>query len=295
MNYKVLALGLATGVGAMLFSSCTKEETTARSQASTSPKTITLNEEQQRTVETAASRIPTIRLYNEVQNKFIDFNVGSRDYVFTDPDEGFSFTDPDQNGVMLYSDGEASYVVFSVGVGVAGQGGGGIVVAGNTALNMDVTICVSLEEVADGDGMTDIFDTGFGWDEFGAVIGIAGDFEGLADANYDSEDFDPFEFFHGYAAYYVLSDDLSGSHDVFDWLEATGEEDYDDLATSFVMDFQNEALYFATDGTVTVSGGTMTFNGEYLALEDFFLDFFDESGAEPEVSVVSGYGSMGCN
>lgn len=296
MNYKVLALGLATGVSAMLFTSCQKDEvtTTGGTYNPVAPKTVTLSEQQQRTVETAVSRVPKLRLYNSVQNKFIDINVGSRDFVFADPDNGFSFTDPDQNGMMVYADGDVTYFVYDVGIGVAGQGGGGIVVAGNTALNMDYTVCVSLEEVANGDGMTDLFDTGFGWSEFGAVIGISGDFNALADADYNSNDFDPFDYLHGYAAYYVLSDDLSGSHDVFDWLEATGEEDYDDFATSFVMDFQNMSLYFATDGTVNVSGGMMTFNGEYLAIEDLFLDFFDDD-ADPSFSVVSGYGSMGCN
>jgi hypothetical protein len=67
------------------------------------------------------------------------------------------------------------------------------------------------------------------------------------------------------------------------------------MASSFVMDFSNFSLYFATSGSINVSGGSMTFNGEYIAIEDLFLDFLGEGEEDPQVNVVSGYGTMGCN
>lgn len=296
MNYKVLVASALTA-GVVVLAGCQKDRTLGGDGIKVERK-VTLTEAQKREASEMVQRVPTLRFYDEAENRFIDFNVGSRDFVFSDPDEGFSFDDPDQNGVILYADGDVDYIVFSTGIGTAGNGGGGTVVAGNTALNMDLTVCLSVEEVAAGDGYGDLFDTGFGFSEYGAVFGIAGDFEALAEANWDSEDFDPFEFFHGYAAYYVITDgDLEGSHEVFDWLDTSddGSDDYNDMASSFVMDFSNFSLYFATSGNVNVSGGSMTFNGEYIAIEDLFLDFLGEGEEDPEVSVVSGFGTMGCN
>lgn len=299
MNTKLLLATLTVGA-ALAFAGCSKEEAHVGGANANLSRKATLTEAQKREAQSMMARVPKLRLYYPEQNKFVDMNVGSRDYVFSDPDEGFSFDDPDNNGIILFSDNSGSYVVFNMGVGVAGQGGGGIVVAGNTTLNMDITLCISLEEVAEGDGgFADIFDSGFGFDEFGAVIGIAGDFEALADADTESNDFDPFEFFEGYAAYYVLSEDLSGSHEVFNWLEnASGEseEDFDDFATSFVLDFQNMSLYFASSGTVSVSGGMMSFEGEYVGIIDLFESWLDGEDTEnADVEIVSGFGSMGCN
>jgi len=296
MNYKVLVASALTA-SVVVLAGCQKDRTLGGDGIQVERK-VTLTETQKREASEMVQRVPTLRFYDEAENRFIDFKVGSRDFVFSDPDEGFSFDDPDQNGVILWADGDVDYIVFSTGIGTSGNGGGGTVVAGNTALNMDLTVCLSVEEVASGDGYGDLFDTGFGFNEYGAVFGIAGDFEALAGADWEADDFDPFEFFHGYAAYYVITDgELEGNHEVFDWLDTSddGSGDYDDMASSFVMDFSNFALYFATSGSVNVSGGSMTFNGEYIAIEDLFLDFLGEGEEDPEVSVVSGYGTMGCN
>jgi hypothetical protein len=296
MNYKVLVASALTA-SVVVLAGCQKDRTLGGDGIQVERK-VTLTETQKREASEMVQRVPTLRFYDEAENRFIDFKVGSRDFVFSDPDEGFSFDDPDQNGVILWADGDVDYIVFSTGIGTAGNGGGGTVVAGNTALNMDLTVCLSVEEVASGDGYGDLFDTGFGFNEYGAVFGIAGDFEALAGADWEADDFDPFEFFHGYAAYYVITDgELEGNHEVFDWLDTSddGSGDYDDMASSFVMDFSNFALYFATSGSVNVSGGSMTFNGEYIAIEDLFLDFLGEGEEDPEVSVVSGFGTMGCN
>jgi hypothetical protein len=295
MNYKVLVASALTA-GVVILAGCQKDRTLGGDGIQVERK-VTLTETQKREASEMVQRVPTLRFYDEAENRFIDFKVGSRDFVFSDPDEGFSFDDPDQNGVILWSDGDVDYIVFSTGIGTAGNGGGGTVVAGSTALNMDLTVCLSVEEIASGDGYGDLFDSGFGFSEYGAVFGIAGDFEALAGADWEADDFDPFEYFEGYAAYYVLSDELDGSHEVFDWLDSSSDDggDYNDMASSFVMDFSNFSLYFATSGNINVSGGSMTFNGEYIAIEDLFLDFLGEGEEDPEVSVVSGYGTMGCN
>lgn len=278
------------------FTGCTKEQVTTSAGAGEyrPVKKVDLNEQQSRNVGDMYSKMPKLRFWDETNHRFIEMNPGSRDLIFSDPDAGFNFSDPDGNNAMVFSDGEQNYFVFSTGIGVQGQGGGGLVIAGPSFLNMDVTVCFSAEEIANGDGFGNLFGDNGGWSNFGAVFGISGDFEGLSNANTDSEDFNPFEYLHGFAEYFVFSDDLSGSHEVFDWM---GEvSDTDDLASSFVMDFQSMNLYFANGGEINVNGGTMTFNGTYLQITDLFESFLEEDGVDdPEVYEVSGYGSMGCN
>lgn len=300
LNIKSIS-AVALLLGAIALGGCNKEQvgiTHGANQIETGQvKSITLNADQIRIAKDAYHRMPKVRFWDEANHRFIERKDGSRDLIFTDPDEGFTFSDLDNNGVILFSDDSGDYIVFSTGVGIAGQGGGGMVVAGNSALNIDIALCFSAQMIADGDGFGDIFDTGFAFDEFGAVFGISGDFDALADANTSDDNFDPFEYFHGFAMYYVLSDDLDGSHEVFDWLNANGDDNFDDLASSFVMDFSNFSLYFATGGTLDVSGGQMNFNGEYLAITNLFESFLEDDFDSSNISanVVFGYGSMGCN
>jgi len=299
-NFRNLA-GLFVAGSIVALSSCTKEEyvTTGAASASdvVSGQKVALTQEQSRTAQEMYARMPKLRYWDQNRQVFYEMKPGNRDFVFVDPDDNFSFDDSDGNGAVVYSDSDGDYLVISAGFGVAGQGGGGTVVAGNSALNIDITVCLSAEEVAAGDGYADLFDSGFGFDEFAAVFGISGDFEGLANADTGADDFNPFDYFHGFAAYYVLSDDVSGNHEVFDWLEADGTEDFDDFASSYVMDFQDFSLYFANGGNLNVSGGQMTFNGTYIAIYDLFESFLEEGVGEDELDVeeVSGFGTMGCN
>jgi len=303
LNFKSIAAG-ALLLGAVALGGCNKEQADITRGGSKSAlgsgefvKSVTLNQDQARVAKDAYGKMPKMRFWDEANHRFIEMSNGSRDLVFSDPDEGFSFDDPDNNGVILFSDGSGDYLVFSSGFGVAGSGGGGVVVAGNSALNIDIAVCISAQAIADGDGFGSIFDTGFAFDEYAAVFGIAGDFEALSEADTGADDFDPFEFFHGFATYYVLSDEIDGSHEVFDWLSASSEDDFEDLASSFVLDFSNFSLYFSTGGTLTVSGGQMNFNGEYLAITDLFESFLNDEFNEDDIqaNIVTGFGMMGCN
>jgi hypothetical protein len=294
-----------TVMSLLVFTGCKKEQvatTPGGLGTGTKHNKVSLTSDQQRDVKEMHQRLPKLRFWDAAHNRFIDLKLdGSRDLTFTDPDAGFSFTDPDGNGAMVYSDTEGDYFVFSTGIGTAGNGGGGLVVAGDTGLEIDVTLCLSAEEIAAGDGNSvDIFNSGLSFSNYSAVFGIAGDFEGLADANTDAPDFDPFEYFQGFAVFYVISDDVSGSHEVFDWFGAEGEEgsgNYDDLASAFMMDFSNFSLYFATSGDITVSGGSMSFSGEFLAIENLFDAFLDDDFNSDDIDafIVDGFGTMGCN
>jgi hypothetical protein len=300
-NMKNALVGsLAAGV--IFLAGCNKDEyvTTAASASEAKPaKKISLSQEQSRTAKEMYSRMPKLRYWDAAHNRFIEMSNGSRDLVFADPDAGFNFDDPDQNGAMVYSDASGDYLVITAGVGVSGQGGGGSVVAGNTALDIDIAVCLTASEISEGDGGFDgLFGGDTGWDEYGAVFGISGDFEALMDADTESEDFDPFEYIFGFAVYYVFSEDLSGSHEVFNWLDEDADADLDDLAGSMVLDFQDFNLYFSNGGTLSVSGGQMNFNGTYVGIFDLFESFLEDDGfgdEEPEVEEVTGFGVMGCN
>ncbi len=297
-NLKNAFAGALAG-GVLLFSGCTKDkvETTAGPGASHLEKKVSMNSQQQREAGDMYSRMAKLRYWDENNHRFIEMNPGSRDLIFSDPDEGFSFDDPDGNNAMVFSDASGDYLVISAGFGVAGQGGGGSVVAGSTALDIDFTICLSADAVADGDGFGSLFGGDTGWSNFSAVFGIAGDFEGLANADTESDNFNPFEFLDGFAEYFVFSDNVGGSHEVFDWMNADANN-LDDLASSFVMDFHNFNLYFASSGTINVSGGQMYFSGNYLSIEDLFESFLSDDGLgdnEVTVNEVAGFGVMGCN
>jgi outer membrane murein-binding lipoprotein Lpp len=301
VNFRSLAAMVIVG-GSILLAGCSKESvepSVGGNAQSMNGKKIKLSSDQAREVSEMYGRAPKLRFWDESHHRFIELKPGSRDLNFVDPDDGFNFDDPDGNGAMLYTDADGDYLVVSTGIGVAGQGGGGTVIAGSSALNIDIALCISAEEVAAGDGYGDIFGGDTGWTNFSAVFGISGDFEALANSDTGSENFDPFEYFYGFAVYYVFSDDLNGSYEVFDWLdEEEGGDDLEDFASSFVMDFTNFSLYFATDGEISFSGGMMTFNGTYLEIADLFDSFLEDDGLgddEPEVNEVEGYGTMGCN
>jgi hypothetical protein len=296
MNIKLIAAAVSVGA-ALVFTGCSKEEEVHSNKPMAPRSTVTLDNEQVRTVAEAVKRIPKLRFYNPNTNKFIDLDFGTREFEFADPADGFNFADADNDGTMYYTDNDGSYLVFSVGGGTSSSGGSGVVVAGETTLNMDYVVCLAAEQIeADGES-PDIFDTGFEWDEFGLVLGFSGDFEALADADTESDDFDPFEYFNGYAAYYVISDELVGSYDIFDWFAfEEGDDSANDFAFSFVMDFSNLNLYFASDGELSVSNSGMSFDGTYLVLSDFFDAFLDgEEAEDPTFEEVDGFGQMGCN
>jgi len=299
LNIRFIGTGLVLAT-ALMFTGCSKDamQTTAGDEVKDiSGKKIALTASQERAVQDLYTKMPKLKYWDATNHRFIEMKGdGSRDLVFSDPDEGFTFDDGDGDGAMIIDDGDGSVLIFSSGFGVAGTGGGGgMVVAGSTVLEIDIAYCMSVEEVGGEDSDADLFDSGLGFDQFSAVIGIAGDFEGLAN---DPETEDPFQYIYGFAAYYVIGNgDLSGSHNVFDLLGSEGDEDFDDFATAFVVDLQNFALGFASGGTIEISEGSMSFNGTYLMIdgEDLFDSFLSDGDSDFDVSEVTGYGTMGCN
>lgn len=289
---RAMAAG-ALAFGAIVFTGCQKEEiTNTGSNPLTGSKKVELTEAQMRKVREISAQIPMVRLYDEVHGRYMDMNIQerwNRDWTFANPYEGAEYS---ESGSWVSADG-TEMVVFSVNGTTSGAGGGGTVVAGNTTLNIDYAFCFNVDVQAVG---LDLFDFGGTFDGVSGVIGIAGDFEALANDEL-GEDADFEEFFDGFAAYIVYDSQANGTYEVLDWFEDLegGSDDLEGNAFSYVLDWTNFGLYFSSAGTITASGASLNFEGEYLSLLDFDLSIDEEGEEEMEAEFVDGFGQMGCN
>lgn len=289
---RAMAAG-ALAFGAIVFTGCQKEEiTNSGSNPLTGSKKVELTEAQMRKVREISAKIPMVRLYDEANGRYMDMNIQerwNRDWTFANPYEGAEYS---ESGSWVSADG-TEMVVFSVNGTTSGAGGGGTVVVGNTTLNIDYAFCFNVDVQAVG---LDLFDFGGTFDGVSGVIGIAGDFEALANDEL-GEDADFEEFFDGYAAYIVYDSQANGTYEVLDWFEDLegGSDDLEGNAFSYVLDWTNFGLYFSSAGTITASGASLNFEGEYLSLLDFDLSFDEEGEEEMEAEFVDGFGQMGCN
>lgn len=289
----VVKTGVLAVFAAGLLVSCTKESFNAGDK----PTNQITDKKTQEQIREAAQELPAIGIYNRTMDKVIVFDVSNPEA------KNFSFVNPGSTGINFATSngGQAVYFVESDNLVILSEpsdgfgSGGGTVVVGNTALNIDIAFCFAAGEEALGGGL-------FGGDDFGdvaGVIGFAGDFEALENGDFDEEDADPFDFFEGFAYYFVYTDELGNqSYEVIEFFEAQdGEEDNDDFAFAWVVSFQGNdgGVYLSNGGTLTVNGGSMSFNGTYFGLEG--LLFFDEEGDDDDFNFVevNGFGTMGCD
>lgn len=283
---KLMRYALSLAAVPLLFSACNKEQVTGPAAA----RQVTPSEKQE--VREMIAKLPSVGIYNRTMDKVLVFKRNPNG------PRGFSFTTAPANGINFATSNGGQWVWTADGGMVvltqpsAGLGsGGGIVVAGNSTLNIDFAACFAVGEDALGGGL-------FGPDmgEVAGVIGIAGDFEALANGDFNADEDDIFDYFHGFAYYFVYADHLSdASYDVMNWIDdLDSEEDFHDVSFAFAVDLRNEGgIYLSKDGAIHVSGGTMDFNGNYYAVTG--IGFFDDGDGEAgDVSVVSGYGAMGC-
>ncbi|MEN9638320.1 MAG: hypothetical protein RLZZ262_188 [Bacteroidota bacterium] len=291
--FRTIAAG-ALAFGAIVFTGCQKEEiTNSGNNPVFGSKKVTLTEAQVRQVREISAQIPMVRLYDEVHGRYMDINIyerWNRDWTFANPYDGAEYS---ESGSWVSADGD-EMIVFSINGTSSGAGGGGTVVAGNTTLNIDYAFCFNIDIEAVG---LDLFDFGGSFDGVAGVIGIAGDFEALANDEL-GEDADFEDFFHGFAAYIVYDSEANGTYEVLDWFEDIdgGTDDLADNAFSYVLDWNNFGLYFSSSGSITASGASLNFQGEYLSLLDFVLSFEEETEEEEyEAAIVDGFGQMGCN
>jgi hypothetical protein len=288
LNLKTaLAVSVLT-VSSALFTGCQKEQEFTGLKAP--QKKVTVNADQQRMLQDMAGRVPTLRIYDENDNRFIDIDLKNRNFSFSEPNDGWNLSSSDD---VVWEPADGGGGILFIGAGAFGANTGGTIVAGSTALNINYTFCFSASEEALG---LDLFDTGANIDGISGVIGIAGDFEALLNDEV-GEDSDFTDYFQGFAAYFVYDNEASGSYDILNWLnDLDGDlDDLDGNGFGYVFGFENFSLYFSYSGTLNVSGGSIGFNGEYLGfenLDELFFNFEDEE--EPEIDIVPGFGVMGC-
>ena len=213
------------------------------------------------------------------------------EFNFSSAEAGVSIASSD--GITFVPGDNGGYVYANPTGGSFGSGGG-TVVAGNTLLNIDFAICLA---VNDDDAGYNPFGGFFDF-EVGSIIGYAGNFESILNGEIDPDDeeVDPSDYFHGFAGYFVFAEELDGTFNVIDFLEEADEdeEELEGLAFSWVFDLQKGKIYISSGGNMTVKGGGMTFNGDYVELAALFSDF-DLDGGLFNPKPVSGFGTMTCN
>lgn len=286
----VIKTGALVVVTAGLLVSCAKESIDT---VVTPSKEIT-DKSVRRKLDEAARNLPKVGIYNKTMEKIIVFDLSNpqaKSFTFVDPGPGVNFASSN-GGEWVYFPESGEFVVLSEPGGFGGAGGG-TVVAGGTSLNIDIAFCFSASEEAIGGDL-------FGGDGFGdvaGVIGIAGDFEALANEEF-GEDEDPFDYFEGLAYYFVWTDELANtSYDVIEFFEAEegDPEENEDLAFAWLVSLQGDGgIYLSADGEISISGASMSFNGEYFGIEG--IGFFEDGeGEDWEYVEVPGFGTMSCS
>ncbi len=288
MMERIGGLALPVALSALLLASCTKECNEAHSDAGQSGTDARVKE---RLVE-MTGKLPAVGIYNRTMDRILVFRAvkdGSRDFSFTTlPSDGINFGSSN-GGQWVWTEDGGMVVITDPEDGFGA--GGGVVSAGNTTLDIDFAVCFAFDEEALG---ADLFATGI--NEVAGVIGIAGDFEALQNGDFAEGD-DLFQYFHGFAYYLVYTEQLADqSYEVLNWIDDLDqdEEDLDNFGFAFVVSFQDEGgIYLSDDGTISVSGGSMNFDGQYYALEG--VGYFDDEEDDVSYSEVTGFGAMGCD
>lgn len=242
-----------------------------------------LSLEQYKVLQQNLKTIPLIiKVKDEVNNRFVDFDVRNKTVSFN---KVWNFSDPTPNTIYGQNGGIVVYVSSSS----LGWGYGSpthTVSAGNTTLNVQ-TMCVAVDASAYAamfSGQTGALP----FDGISLVMGLDADFSLLA--NSSSTNFS--NYFHGLAYYLVYDFNASGSYPVIDWTTMTTLPNSISFAMLFSFDSNNMgAFYFSQDGDINVSGGNMTFNGNYWGIE---MDF---SNLSPSLTydTYPGSGTMGCD
>lgn len=286
------------GMIVLLLAGCAKEHDTPSQSPSPAEGKVITDKAEQAYIDETIDRLPSIAIYSENIDKYIllDMSHAKNGFDFSSPNAGISFSSP--NGTIEFVEGPDGSFYQVVTPGSSG-GAGGVVTAGDVALSVSAVVCFNSGDDAFG---VDLFEAGEGFTGFSGAVGIGGDFDALMDMSEDEiEDTDPFELFTGFVAYYAFDGTADGSYDIIDFMEAEDEsEDFlEGNAIAFLFSFQDQGgIFFSSDGEITFSGNSVSFEGTYLGVTDFIFDFDDdEPGSdddELEYVEVEGFGTLNC-
>ena len=225
----------------------------------------------------------TIRYFDEKNNRHVDFDVRKRTVSFN---KVWSFANPQPN--TIYASGGGFVIYLSSSSASWGYGTPTHTVnAGSTTLQVQ-TICLAV----DASAYAAMFAGQTGqlpYTGISVVMGLDADFSLLA--NSSSTNFG--NYFSGLAYYLVYDSPASGSYNAIDWTNLTTLfPNQQGFAMVFSFDTQNNfgAFYFSKDGQFNVSGGDISFNGNYWGIEIDFMNI------NPNLSynTYAGSGTMGC-
>ena len=269
-------------LGILILNSCSKK-----------PSHIVESKPQEEISQTAVSNLKKmlnelpmiIRVRDEKNKRFVDFDIRNKTISIL---KSWSFSNPTPNTVYASANGFVIYVSdipSSWGFGSGSQ----TITAGSTTLQVQ-TICLAV------DGLSNQFSSQVGAgafpDEVALVLGLDADFSMIANA--DNLCFS--DFFMGIAFSEVFSNDIANaSYPVIDW-EIEDWIDITNKSFAFVMSFSdcNDGnFYFSNDGNINISGGDMTFDGNYFGIEGFSFDELNSVWIGQDN--FQGSGTMGCN
>ena len=246
--------------------------------------------------ETAAAkemikRLPDFQVVDKKTGKM--FRVAEDGFSFTNPgDGGWNFSSP-SGATYTNNETGGTFTIASSSFGQTGGGSSGLIQAGGSSIPINYTFCFSAGEEFFGGNL---FTNGGGgnlFDGVSAVIGVSGDFEALQnqDPNGNTELKD---IFKGMGMYIVYDKQASGNYKILNWVDILNEDEVTtnslkDKGFAFFIDFVNEKVYFSYDGSLDVSGGSITFTGRYLETA------WNTNDENPTTKIVQGLGTMGCN
>lgn len=297
MNHKHKLINTALTMGAVLLlvSSCSKEAETTSGNPEyfipNEPKVVTDKETRER-INELSENMPTLAVYNHVHGDyiFLDLNNPKTGFSFTDPGFTGSFTTPDGGGSFVTGPDGTTFIVVSPGT--SSGNGGGTVGAGSATLDLNFVFCFSADEESLGGGLFDF--GGSDVDGFSGAVGVSGDFDALMNGEID-ENSNPFEYFFGMAAYYVLDDNPSGTYNVLNFFDEEGFEDEDEFAIAILASFgDGGGFYFSSGGQLDFQSSSVGFEGTYLGLENFLFTGDDEIDLDANYVEVPGYGYINC-
>ncbi len=295
MKKIIYSILVALFIGSVMFvSSCKKEEKTYGNCPETKEQAM------QNKIKAMIRRLP-IGSVGDVAGRYKIKDAKSmpvtqgffRDgWNFADPGEGVSFA---SNGGITYSAATNTFYISPSSFGAGGGSIGGTVVAGGSSLDINYAFCFSADNGDEPVG-GDLFSaTNATTNGLSGVIGISGDFDALMNADSTTEFSD---IFHGIAFYFVYDGRPDGQYDVVDWLDVTWSDSttFDNKCFAFIFDFVNGRLFLSKSGHIDVSGGSMTYDGDYLEVTGFLDEDgnYDLSG-DLDYNTVPGFGTMGCN
>lgn len=248
------------------------------------PQEKQLSKEEYKSLMEKMNTLPmVIKYYDEESDQYFDFDIKNRTISKS---KVWSFSNPQPNTIYASGGGLVVYISSSsVGWGYGSPTH--TVTAGATSLNVQ-TLCLAVDASAYAAmfaGQTG----GLPFTGISIVMGLDADFSLLQNAS--STNFG--NYFRGLAYYLVYASPANGSYEVIDWTNLTGLFPNElAFAMVFSFDMQNNfgAFYFSQDGDLNVSGGDISFNGNYWGIEMIF----DNINPNLSYGTYPGSGTMGC-